>query len=120
MIIEDVVIALKADIAVSGYVGDRITAFSTGSTDDGIVFNFSPQTDDKISRVDKLEIMIISKSVARVYEIHEAVKNALLTFGDDPFNDTILGVEINGGGVLENLKTGAYHHRTYYYLRSRV
>ena len=119
MIIEDIIQDLKTDAEVKSFVGDRITAFSTGTTKDSIVFTFAPQADDGIARADRLEIQIISKDIGRMYAIHEAVKNRLLTFGDRSYNNTVLTVEINGGGVLENLKTDTYHHTTFYYIGSK-
>lgn len=119
MIIEDIIQSLKTDESVKGFVGDRITAFSSGTTKDCIIYTFAPQTDNAVLRTDKLELTIISKSIDRMYAIHEAVKTRLLTFGDRPYNGAILTIEANGGGVLENIKTGTFHHTTFYYIGSR-
>ena len=70
-----------------------------------IVYSFSPLTDDKAVRTDRLEIHIIAQSVAELEAIDQAVRRILLTFGDSP--------------LAGDVGTDTYHRIAYYILTSR-
>ena len=95
-----------------------IEPFSAELCKNGIVYTFTPLTDNNLVRTDKLEIHIFSDSLSTAWTIDKEVRNTLLTTGDEPLAVGIHQVEINGGGTLEDTATGTIHVITYYYIVS--
>lgn len=123
MIITDILNILKADTALKTLLGattndTRIYPYSTSQTDNCIVYIVSPVSDEDAKRVDRLEIRAISTDLGNAYAIDSRVRTLLKTIGDTP-NNNFLNVVINGGGSLEDAKTGMYQFITYYYIISK-
>jgi hypothetical protein len=100
---------LKNDEALKQLLGasesdSRIYPFSAPLKDKCIVYTFSPVTDDKILRQDRLEVRTIAKDLETATAIESRVRALLLTLGD-----TAIQIGLNGGGTLEDMKTGTYH-----------
>lgn len=70
------------------------------SNDDCIIYKHIPVSDDGIKTIDRLEITINTTSYSHSLEIENRVKDLLLTVGDKPFSNSILEIELNGGGAL--------------------
>lgn len=118
MVAEQVIEILKDSEALAALVGNRIEPHSVEGFTDGIVYSFTPLTDNNIVRTDRLEIHIISNNLATCYAIDTVVRSLLLTTGDEPLTNSIHKVEINGGGSMEDAATGTKHLITYYYIVS--
>lgn len=113
--LEEVLQLLRQD-SVTGAV--RIEPYFIKGFDDGIIYTFTPLTDDGIKRTDRLEIHIVSNSLETLFSIDAAVRKILLTVGDEPLTANILKVNVNGGGTMEDAATGLKHLITYYYIVS--
>jgi hypothetical protein len=123
MIIEDILSILKADIALKALLGatatdTKIYPYSTKKQANSIVYILSPVFDADAKRIDKLEIHIICTDLANAYAIDSRVRTILKTIGDTP-NGSLLNVEVNGGGSLEDTVSSTYHIITYYYITTR-
>lgn len=93
-----------------------INPYNQNGKQKGIVYNFTPLTDNKIVRTERLEIHIIADTINEAWDIDEQVRHILLTIGDEALVEGIHKVEINGGGSLEDVATGTKHIITYYYI----
>lgn len=112
MILDELVNILKS-------LGYPVRPYGTELIRDCIVYNFVPIKSDKIKEQNKLEITVISDSMASGLKILSEVKEALLTFGDTPLSDNILEVTLNGGGSLENLETDTFHFKAYFIVENK-
>lgn len=86
---------------------------------DCIVYDCVPVSDDKIQRRDRLQIVVIAATLSKAIEIEEAVKNALLTFGDNSLTNNILKVQQNGGGSLYDSARKKNHRILYFDIITR-
>lgn len=93
-----------------------IAPYNQEGYNNGIVYNFTPLTDNKIVRTERLEIHIIADTLAAAWATDEEVRQVLLTIGDEALVEGIHKVEINGGGSMEDAATGTKHLITYYYI----
>lgn len=89
------------------------------SKGDCIVYNFIPLTSDMIKEQNRFELTIISSDFVKGVKMLEEVKATLLTFGDIPKSDSILEINLNGGGSLENLETNTFHFKAFFIVKSR-
>jgi hypothetical protein len=120
MILENIIAALKADSTLHGLIADKIYPLAAEQNKTPcIVYTFSPISDNKIVRIDRLEIRVISKSLITLYETDARVRQILLTMGDTPSVTGILQASINGGGQLYNAGTDETHLFTFYTTISR-
>lgn len=119
MILAQVLTLLRGDEQLMALVAGIEPHHTGDPAHNQIVYSFSPLTDGKAVRMDRLEIHIIAQSIAELEAIDQAVRHILLTFGDSPLAGDVLQVELNGGGDMEDLGTGTYHRIAYYILTSR-
>lgn len=112
MILDELVNILKS-------LGYQVRPFGTEFIGDCIVYNFIPLTSDKIKEQNRLEVTVISQSMATGLKILSDVKEAVLTFGDSPLSNNILEIALSGGGSLENLETNTFHFKAYFIVKSR-
>jgi hypothetical protein len=120
MILEDIVAALKADSTLHSYIADKIYPQVVNQSDvPCIVYTFTPTTDDKIVRTDRLEIRVISKDLPILYNTDKRARQILLTFGDSPSVTGIYKATINGGGTMYDIGTDVTQLFTFYQIISR-
>lgn len=81
----------------------------TDSTDDCIVYTHTISTDDGAVSTHRLEVRIITHSIADAEDYLKQVIQALVTTGDNTKIDGVYKCSINGGGQLEDLGTGTIH-----------
>lgn len=116
--LEQAIELLKNNAALSKLIGDRIEPFMIEGFSNGIIYTFTPLTDNSIVRTDRLEIHIVADSMVTMLAIDAVVRKTLLTTGDEPLTADIHKVTMNGGGTLEDAATGTKHLITYYYIVS--
>ena len=116
--LEELLTILKGNAALSALIGDRIEPFMIEGFANGIVYTFTPLTDNSIVRTDRLEIHIVADTLSTALSIDAIVRKSLLTTGDEPLTTNIHKVNMNGGGTMEDATTGTKHLITYYYIVS--
>ena len=91
--------------------------FLSSSIGECIVYTYEPIMDDGIKKQDRLTIRLITKDIPTAIEKVKAIKQLLLTIGDQK-NELldILSVEQNRGGTLKHEATGMVHTMMYFYL----
>ena len=89
------------------------------SKGDCIVYNLIPLMSDMVKEQNRFEVTIISSDFVKGVKMLEEVKATLLTFGDIPKSDSILEINLNGGGSLENLETNTFHFKAFFIVKSR-
>ena len=67
---------------------------------DSIVYKYALLSSDGIKEQSRLEISCLSKDYINGNQILDRVKIILLTIGDNQFNNDVLEIALNGGGVL--------------------
>lgn len=118
--IKSIISVLKADTAVQAQLGNRIYPFHTSDpSQDCIVYTPVPLEDDKVKETWRIEITTITKTLENSMSIDNAIRNALLTLGDETLTSGIMQVALNGGGNLFNYETNTYHNTGYYYITYR-
>ena len=116
--LEELLTILKGNAALSALIGDRIEPIMIEVFANGIVYTFTPLTDNSIVRTDRLEIHIVADTLSTALSIDAIVRKSLLTTGDEPLTTNIHKVNMNGGGTMEDAATGTKHLITYYYIVS--
>lgn len=93
----------------------HIEALNTDITDKpAIVYTFTPISDNGTKESYRLEVRAICKDIERVINITERVKALWLKAGDSKTTNNITSMEVNGGGMLQDYGTGAYHNFLYF------
>lgn len=94
-------------------------AVSTRDLGDCVVYNAYTNYSDAISERARLEVAIITSDDATGRAVEKRIKDALLTFGDEPFCDGVLQIALDGGGTLEDVERGKIHRQIYFTIISR-
>lgn len=125
MILTDILDKLKSDIELQSLLegnstDKKIYAFSADKLK-SIIHNFVNLTSDKIIGQARLELAVNTLKVD--YDLNlqiiDRVKQLLLTFASEEFNDNILTIEQNGGGILENEETKTIHNKIIFIIKYR-
>lgn len=119
MVLNKLIGRLKANEALTAFIGSRIEPYYIEGFEDGIIYSLTPLSDNGIVRTDRLEIHIVAAQMATLHAIDNIVRNILLTIGDEPLEDDVLQVALNGGGTMEDLATNTKHLITYYTIVSK-
>jgi len=125
VILEDILTVLKQDSELSALLqataeNSKIFAYNADIVElPCITYVFTPVSDNKIIRTDRLEINSISQSFSEALAIDAQIRELMLTFADGQFNNRILNIEINGGGSMENMETNTYHYTVYFIIDSK-
>ena len=104
--ITDIVSALESATSL------RVYPFWTDELKECIVYEWTPRSDDGSKQNAQLMIRIKAKSMARAESIAKAVKNAILSLGDEKKNGA--WCKQNGGGTLKNEATGFIDYIMYF------
>lgn len=119
MVIKQILKILNEDAEIKQLIGEHIFLSPTSYTGEAIVFSFVPVSSDKIKRLDRMEINIITETASKGFEIEERLKQLLLTFGDQPLLNGIQDCYLNGGGSLYDFERQKYHRILYFYILSK-
>lgn len=111
MILDEILSILKNDTELTFILkptetDKKIYMYETTRSNNCIVYNFIPVTDDGIKAQSRLDITCISKNYDTAYIMLERIKQLLITIADDHLTNNILTIEQNGGG---SLKDGEVH-----------
>ena len=123
MNLADIVAALKADEALHSLIEDRIY-FDKADINSVpcIAYTFSPITDNRIERTDRLTIMsfaIGESKTAKCLEIDSRVRKILLSYGDTSSVSSILQAYVNGGSTPVDITPEIKQVTTFYTIISR-
>lgn len=111
MVIEEIVSILNnSDVLISLLGGEHIYPYHTSYLGECVIFQVTPQLDNKAHQTLRVQLSIIAKTFAKALEIEKVIKQLLLTLGDEPLTTNILQVEANGGGSLYDYNRQMYHH----------
>ena len=110
---------LLADNALQALIGDNIYLAPTSYLGECIVYQWLPVSSDRIKRLDKLEINIITETQSKGFKIEKRLKELLLTLGDKPLMDGIQDCNLNGGGNLFDYERQKNHRILYFYILSK-
>lgn len=123
MILSDVLSILQNDVdlqlLLQGTATDKkIDAFSTSKLN-SIVYEFQEITSDKIIGQARFTLTINTLLVdyGLNLQILDRVKQLLLTLADEQFNNTILNIELNGGGIMQNDETSTIHNKAIFTIK---
>lgn len=94
--------------------GLPVRPFATNKVEPCIVYKYSTDSDNGSRTTDSLELRIIAFDMEQVLEIDKKVRKALLKKGDR--TGKITKIEMNGGGILEELNTQTIHKFDNYYI----
>lgn len=103
--VSEIIGKLSNDLILKALIGgteedSHIYPLNSFINDDCIVYKHIPVSDDGIKSIDRLEITINTTSYSNSLEIENRIKDLILTVGDKPFSNSILEIELNGGGAL--------------------
>lgn len=105
--------------ALQSAVGDiPVKPYGTDINEECVCYAFSPISDDGAVAVRRLEIRIISRTVAKTEEIRPLILSALVTIGDNPKNG-YNSCYLNGGGSLWDDNTKMTHTLLYLYITTK-
>lgn len=85
-----------------------IKPFGTDNIEDCICYSSYTLSDKGTVRQDKLELRLITKSLADAERLKPIILSTLVTVGDNK-KLNYLGCELNGGGTLRDEATGTIH-----------
>lgn len=97
----------------------KLYAISTHSFSDCVIYQSYTSESDAISERVRLEVTIITSDDAGGRAVEKRIKDALLTFGDEPFSSDVLRVVLDGGGTLEDTARGKIHRQMYFTILAR-
>jgi len=101
--------------------GYTVNTFSSDYKEgNSINYIIIPSSSDGIKEQYRLEITIISDSFLKGAIMLDDVKEVLLTQADEKKTDTILSIELNGGGNMINYLTKTYHMKAYFVIKTRM
>ncbi len=125
LILTDILDGLKNDTELQSLLEGTLTdkkiyAFSADKLK-SIAYVYTDLNSNKITGQARLELTINTLKVD--YELNmlilDRLKQLLLTFASEEFNDNILTIEQNGGGILENEETKTIHNKIIFIIKYR-
>lgn len=125
MILLDLLNALKdsdtlSELLSSSEVDRKIYAYNTKSKADCLVYSFFELTNNKVVCQSTFEVDCYSKEYMKCFKLSDAVKQILITLGDNPFNSDILCIENVGGGYLYNSDLGLHANKIIFKVINKV
>ena len=95
--------------AIETATGLPVKPFGTNTIENCIVYKFNTVSDNGTVAQMKLELNIITKTIAEAVSIEAAIKTALVTVGDSKKLAGYNSAAVNGGGSLYNDETKTVH-----------
>lgn len=89
--------------------GLTVYPLSVDSTEDAIIYVHNIISDDGAVSKHRLELRIITHSIADVEDYRKQIVQALVTTGDNAKIDGIYQCSVNGGGQLQDKGTHTVH-----------
>lgn len=104
--------------AIESAAGLPVRPYGTTVNEECVTYAFSPLTDDGAVAVRRLELRIITRTVAKAEQIRPAILSSLVTVGDNPKHG-YNGCYLNGGGSLWDDTTKMTHTILYLYITTK-
>lgn len=101
--------------ALEEVVDVPVRPFGVKNIEEAVCYTLIPLTDDGAKATSRLEIRLLTRTVAKAEELRKAVLGALVTVGDEPKNN-YLGCYLNGGGTLWDDEAQLTHTILYLYI----
>lgn len=120
MVLDEIISLLRNDSKLTNLFGSK-KIYAKPCTDLGecIVYDFTSVSADKITATNRLEIHIVTNTIEKGLQAEQAVKDVLLTFGDEKLSQLIRDVYLNGGGSLYDEERKKHHKILYFYIKSK-
>ena len=103
------------DAIESAAGGLPVKPYGTNINEETVCYAFSPVSDDGAVSVRRLELRLITRTVAKAEELRKSLISALVTVGDNPKNG-YNSCYVNGGGSLWDDNTKMTHTILYLYI----
>ncbi len=112
---------LKDDSQLISYIGTaaNIYPMETSYTGECMIYEIVPLSDDKITQKNRIQIHVITNTMAKAIDIEKRVKQLILTLADTPLTTNVLKVVQNGGGTLYDSERKKHHRLLYFEILSR-
>lgn len=112
MVLTDILNILKSDVELQSLIGNKINAFSTEELN-SIVYDYVDLTSNKIIGQSRLTLTVntLEADYNLNLQIVSKIKQLLLTLADEQFNNNIMEIQQNGGGILRNEETATIHNK---------
>ena len=95
-----------------------VRPYGTDVVEECVCYTWTPQTDDGAVAVGRLELRIITRTVAKAEQLRKSLLSALVTIGDNPKNG-YLSCNQNGGGSLWDDNIKMTHNILYLYITTK-
>ena len=92
-----------------------VKPYGTDINEETVCYTISPMSDTGAVSVRRLEVRIITRTVAKAQELQKSILSALVTVGDNPKNG-YNSCYLNGGGSLWDDNTKMTHTILYLYI----
>lgn len=100
---------------LSNAVDVPVRPYGIDVMDEAVCYSISPMSDDGAVATARLEIRIITRTVATAERLRKSITSALVTVADNPKNG-YNGCYLNGGGSLWDDNTKLTHTILYFYI----
>lgn len=98
---------------------DKIYATHTSQLGECLLYEYHTTAANKITDITRLTITIITDTLSKSSAIEAEVKQSIITLADNKLTNTILQVELNGGGSLYDYDRQKHHRTLYFTILSR-
>lgn len=92
-----------------------VKPYGTDINEEAVCYTISPVSDDGAVAIRRLEVRIITRTVALAQKLQSSILSALVTVGDNPKNG-YNSCYLNGGGSLWDDNTKMSHTILYLYI----
>lgn len=79
-----------------------------------IIYEHYTVSDNKAKQQIRLMLRIVCADLATAYTAERTIQDLLITLGDEPFNNVIVSIKLNGGGHLYDPDSKLYHRIAYF------
>lgn len=99
--------------------GEHIYAKHTDYLGNCVIYDDYTTAANKITENTRLTITLVADRLSLVHSLAKEVKDSILTLADGQLTNTILQVELNGGGSLYDYDRQKHHRTLYFTIISR-
>lgn len=103
---------------LSGLVDVPVRPYGIDVMDEAVCYSLTPISDDGAVATARLELRLITRTVAKAEELKKLINSALVTIADNPKNG-YNACYLNGGGNLWDDNTKLSHMILYYYITTK-
>lgn len=116
----DLLAVLRANSKLTDLLGgEHIYAKHTDYLGNCVIYDDYTTAANKITENTRLTITLVADRLSLIHSLAEEVKDSLLTLADNRLTNSILQVELNGGGSLYDYDRQKHHRTLYFTIISR-